>query len=270
MSLSQWPPMLNKTGPKPCILTAWKYYGGSSVPWKKYTSHNEVSTWQNHNNNWNGKSKREKGTPSQRVFFNVTTRLCHWHCAWRGLCGLGECWWERQCSRSWPSCAVESNSSATVWAFAFVGMYVCVCVYQLVRQYVQACLCVCLHVLYMQRKVCVNVYVCSAVAYIQYACIPHLSTQTHTTCFFWDIGQNWASYCFLVFTSQNGFFYSASLLPFLSLWRITYDEWGRGYLIQTSCTYVCFTSEDGWTSYISNVLQRERTKMLSLLLLMYN
>lgn len=123
MSLSQWPPMLNKTRPIPCILTAWKCYGGSSVPWKKYTRHNEVSTWQNHNNNWNGKSKREKGTPSQRFLFNVTTRLCHWHRAWRGLCGLGECWWAGRCQSSWPCCAAESNSSATVWAFVFVGMF---------------------------------------------------------------------------------------------------------------------------------------------------
>lgn len=152
MSLSQWPPTLNKTGPKPCILTAWKCYGGVIGAMKKCTSHNEVSTWQNHNNNWNGKSKREKETPSQRFLFNVTTRLCHWRCAWRGLCGLGECWWKRHCQRSWPSCAAQSNSSATVWNFVFVGTYMCVCVL--------ACAMVCAGLpmfvcMYMQRKICV-------------------------------------------------------------------------------------------------------------------
>lgn len=124
-----------------------------------------------------GKVKGENGTPSQRFLFNVTTRLCHWHGAWRGLSGLGECWWERQCQRNWPSCTAERNSLATVWAFVFVGMYVCVCVFQLVRRYVHVCLCVCLHV-YVEGNVCKRVlYAYSAVAYITHACIPHLSTR---------------------------------------------------------------------------------------------
>lgn len=166
-------------------------HGGHQCHEKNYTSLNEVSTWQNHNNNWNGKSKREKGTPSQRFLFYVTTRLCHWHCAW-GLCGLGKCWWERQCQRSWPSCAAVSYSSATVWAFVFVGM-VCVRVRACVCVCVGLCkfACVCLHVYVEERfflffflKKCVH----SAVACIQYACISLLSTQTHTAWFLgtWD------------------------------------------------------------------------------------
>lgn len=219
--------------------------GGHQCHEKKYTSHNEVSTWQNHNNNWNGKSKREKGTPSQRFLFNVTTRLCHWHCAWRGLCGLGECWWGRQCQRSWPSCAVESNSSATVWAFVFVGMYVCA--FQLVQRYVQVCL-VCLFActVYVEESVCQCV--CTLCSSLYTVCMYPPLKDTNTHCLlFWDLGQNWASYCFLVFTSQNGFFLHclSSPSPFPLKHYLPKDEWGRGYLIQTSCTYVCFTSEDG-------------------------
>lgn len=86
MSLIQWPPMPNKTGPKPCVLTAWKCYVGSSVPWDKYTSHNEVSTWRNHDNNWNGNSKRGKKNWGR----NLTGRN-------KGQPG-------------WPTCAAEATA----------------------------------------------------------------------------------------------------------------------------------------------------------------
>lgn len=148
--------MLNKTGPKPCILTAWKCYGGSSVPWK-----NTPATMR-FPHGWTtiiietGKSKREKGTPPQRFLFNVTTCLCHWHRAWRGLCGLRECWWERQCQRRWPSCTAQSNSSATVWDFVCV----CVCVVSLCNSIykfarVFACMCKCVNV-HVSSAVCMS------------------------------------------------------------------------------------------------------------------
>lgn len=128
-----------------------------------------------------GKVKREKGTPSQRFLFNVTTRLCHWHCAWRGLCGLGECWWEKQCQRSWPSCAAESNSSATVWAFI---LRACTCEFSLCDSMCTLCLCVCV---YTKR----NGKMCDC------ACL--LSSRPYTVCTYpplsytlpalWDLGQ---------------------------------------------------------------------------------
>lgn len=43
--------MLNKTGAKPLYINSLKVLWGVISAMKKYTSHNEVSTWYNHNNN---------------------------------------------------------------------------------------------------------------------------------------------------------------------------------------------------------------------------
>ena len=118
---------------------------------------------------------------------------------------------ERQ--RRWPSCAAESNSSATVWAFVFVGMYVCVrlglcnsmcefaprvCLYAYVEENVRKCV----------FTLCSSLYTVCMYPPLEY-------TNTHCL-LIWDLGQNGASYCFLVFTVQNNFSYSASplSLPF--------------------------------------------------------
>lgn len=87
-------------------------------------------------------------------------------------------------------------------------VFVCVCVFQLTQRYVQVCLCVCLHV-YVDQNVFKCVCVLCSSLYTVCTCPPLEYANTHC------LGQNWANYCFLVFTSQNNLFYSASLLsPF--------------------------------------------------------
>lgn len=125
-------------------------WGGHQCHEKKYTSHNEVSTWQNHNNNWNGKSKREKGTPSQRFLFNVTTRLSHWHRAWRGLCGLGECLVRETVPELPALLYCWKQQLGYCMSFCFCG-HVCVCVFVCVS----ACATVC-----ATLPACLFAYIC--------------------------------------------------------------------------------------------------------------
>lgn len=102
------------------------------------------------------------------------------------------------------------------------------------------------------------------VACIQYTYVLHLSTQTHSACFF-EAWVRTGPVIVSLFYYQDNFFYSASLPSLRSFWKVfsffflTKDESGRDYLIQTSCIYVCFKSQDGWTLHFADFLQHERT-----------
>lgn len=128
---------------------------------------------------------------------------------------------------------------ATVWLLCellFLWACVCVCVCECLSLCSSTCklpVCLCIW-----KEKCVNVYLYFAVAYIQHACVLHLSTQTRCL-LFWDLRQIWPSYCFLVFTTSCFLFFSVSQHYYPK------HECGRGYLTQASCTYLCFTSCDG-------------------------
>lgn len=145
-------------------------------------------------------------------------------------------------------------------SFCFCG-HVCVCVCECLSLCSSTCklpVCLCIW-----KEKCVNVYLYFAVAYIQHACVLHLSTQTRCL-LFWDLRQIWPSYCFLVFTTSCFlvFFRLAALLSQAWMWKRLFNPG----LMHVSLFYIL-----RWMNFIyRHFFAAERTKMLSLLLLMYN
>ncbi len=101
--------------------------------------------------------------------------------------------------------------------------------YELLFLWAVTCMCFSLCKYSTCKFACVHVYVeenvfkcvCTLCSSLYTVCMYPPLKPTNTHCLiFWALGQNWASYCYLVCTNQNHFSHSTSLLPLLSIWSI--------------------------------------------------